>query len=74
MDRLKELSRLDLDANSSSASNEWCHCVVTFENYIEVLDASLAGEQRTNKLKALVNCISHRVFEYIADCIHMIRQ
>ena len=61
-------SRLDLDANSSSASKEWCHWFVTFENYIEVLDASLAGERRTNKLKALVNCVSHRVFEYIADC------
>ena len=61
-------SRLDLDANSSSASKEWCHWFVTFENYIEVLDASLAGERRTNKLKALVNCVSNRVFEYIADC------
>ena len=61
-------SRLDLDANSSSVSKEWCHWFVTFENYIEVLDASLAGERRTNKLEVLVNCVSHRVFEYIADC------
>ena len=61
-------SRLDLDANWSSALKEWCHWFVTFENYIKVLDASLAGERRTNKLKALVNCVSHRVFEYIADC------
>ena len=61
-------SRLNLDANSSSASKEWCHWFLTFENYIEVFDASLAGERRTNKLKALVNCVSHRVFEYIADC------
>ena len=60
--------RLDLDANSSSASKEWCHWFVTYENYVEVLDASLTGERRTNKLKALVNCISHRVFEYITDC------
>ena len=60
--------RLDLDANSSSASKEWCHWFVTYENYVEVLDASLTGERRKNKLKALVNCISHRVFEYITDC------
>ena len=68
MDRLMQPSRLDLDANSSSASKEWCHWFVTFGNYIEVLDASLARERRTNKLKALVNCVSHRVFEYIANC------
>ena len=61
-------SCLDLDANSSSASKKWCHWFVTFENYIEVLDASLAGERWTNKLKALVNCISHHVFKYITDC------
>ena len=61
-------SRLALDTNPSSASKEWCHWFVIFENYIEVLDALLAGERRTNKLKALVNCVSHRVFKYIADC------
>ena len=68
MDRLTQSSRLDLDANSSSALKKWCHWFVTFKNYIEVLDASLAEERRTNKSKALVNCISHHVFEYIADC------
>ena len=55
-------SRLDLDANSSFASKEWCHWFIT------LLDASLAEEGRTNKLKALVNCVSYRVFKYIADC------
>ena len=63
-----QLSRLDLDANLSSALKDWCHWFATFENYIEVLDASLTEERRTNEVKALINCVSHRVFEYVADC------
>ena len=63
-----QLSRLDLDANSSSASKEWCHWLITFKKYIKVLDASLAEERRTNKLKVLVNCVSQCVFECIIDC------
>ena len=38
-------SRLDLDANSSFTSKEWCHWFVTFENYIEVLDGRTADKQ-----------------------------
>ena len=60
-------SRLDLDANSSSASKEWCHWFITFENCIKVLNVSLAEERRTNKLKGLLNCVSYRLFQYIAD-------
>ena len=44
------------------------HWFLTFKNYIEALDALLEEERRTNKLKTLVNCVSNRVFEYIADC------
>ena len=61
-------SRLDLDANSSSAFKEWCRWFGTFENHIEVLHASLAEERQTYKLKASVNCVSQYVFEYITDC------
>ena len=68
MDRFMRPSRLDLDANSSFVSKKWCHWLVTFENYIEVLDASLGEERQTNILKTFVNCVSHRVFKYIANC------
>ena len=67
MDRLMQPTRLDLNASSPSASREWRHWFKTFENYIEVLDASLAEERRTDRLEALVNSISHQVFEYIED-------
>ena len=61
-------SHLNSDTNSSSASKEWCHWFVMFKNYIEVLDASVVEEWQTNKLKALVNCVSHHVFKYTTDC------
>ena len=61
-------SRLDLDANSSSASKEWCHRFGTFKNYIEILHCILPEERQTYKLKASVNCVSQYVFEYITDC------
>ena len=42
-------SRLDLDANSSSASKEWCHWFVTFEKYIEVLGRCITGGRTTDE-------------------------
>ena len=38
-----------------------------FENYVEVLDASRADGQPTDRLKALVNCVSYQVYEYIEE-------
>ena len=35
---------------------------------MEVSHQLLAEEQRTNRLKAFANGISHRVFEYVTDC------
>ena len=67
MDWLTQPTWLDLNASSPSASREWRHWFKTFENYIEVLDASLAEERRIDRLKALVNSVSHQVFEYIEE-------
>ena len=39
----------------------------TFENYVEVLDALRVDEQPTDRLKALVNCVSYQVYEYIEE-------
>ena len=52
---------------SSSALKEWSHWLKTFENYVEVMDASFANGQPTDRLKALVNCISYQVYEYIEE-------
>ena len=57
MNRLLQLFWLDSDANSSTVSKEWCRWFVTFENYVEVLNASLAEKWPTNNLKALLNGI-----------------
>ena len=39
----------------------------TFENYVEVLDALRVDKQPTDRLKALVNCVSYQVYEYIEE-------
>ena len=67
MDRFMQPSQLNLDAGSSSAPKEWSHWLKAFENYVEVLDASRADEQPTDRLKALVNCVSYQVYEYIEE-------
>ena len=67
MDRFMQPSRLNLDAGSPSAPKEWSHWLKTFENYIEVLDASHADGQPTDRLIALVNCVSYQVYEYIEE-------
>ena len=61
MDRFMQPSRLNLHAGSPSVPKEWSHWLKTFENYVEVLDASRADKQPTNRLKALVNCVSYQV-------------
>ena len=65
MDRFMKPSRLNLDAGSPSAPKEWSHRLKTSENYVEVLDASRVDGQPTDRLKALVNCVSYQVYEYI---------
>ena len=67
MNRFMQPSRLNLDAGSPSAPKEWSHWLKTFENYVEVLDASRTDEQPTDRLKALVNSVSYQVYEYIEE-------
>jgi len=62
--RFMQPSRLNLEASSATASKEWRHWFKTFENYVEVLDASLGEKNRTDRL----NCVSHEVYEYIEEC------
>ena len=68
MDRLMQLSRLNLDANSTTASAEWRHWFKTFENYLEVLSQSTTEEFQLDRLKVLVNSVTHQVYQYIEEC------
>ena len=62
-------SRLDLEPGSSSAAKQWKHWLKTFENYIEDLTANQpAGQGNIDKLKVLINCVSHHVYDHIEEC------
>ena len=67
-------ARLEVDPNSFTAAKEWKHWRRTFENYVEEYasqQATMSEERRgpaLNKLRALVNCISFAVFDYIENC------
>jgi len=63
MDRLLRPERLDTDPNSNTATQEWTHWFKTFQNFLAVLP----GES-LNKLGVLMNYVSPRVYEAIADC------
>ncbi|XP_076033649.1 uncharacterized protein LOC143020786 [Oratosquilla oratoria] len=52
MEKLLKPARLDLDPSSS-----------TFSNFIQE-----CGENAPDKLRTLVNCVSHNVYEYIEEC------
>lgn len=56
-------SRLDLDPNSPTASKEWKYWKRTYENFI-----AECGENAPDKLRTLVNYVSHTVFDLIEDC------
>ena len=60
-------SWLNIDAGLPSALKEWSHWLKTFENCAEVLDATHADGQPADRLKALVNCISYQMYEYIEE-------
>lgn len=55
--------RLDLDPNSATAGREWKHWHRTFTNFIDD-----CGTKAPDQFKALVNCVSSRVYEFIEEC------
>jgi len=56
-------TRLDLDPSSPSAAKEWKHWLKTFNNFL-----AECGEHPPDKLRSLVNLMSHNVYDYIEDC------
>jgi len=67
MDKLMKPSCLDLDPSSSSACKEWRHRRKTFENYVEELDQQ-REDRAVDKLKLLIKCVSHTVYDFTEEC------
>ncbi|XP_068234199.1 uncharacterized protein [Palaemon carinicauda] len=64
MEKLWKPARLDLDPSLPSAAKEWRHWRKMFSNFIQE-----CGERAPNKLRRLVNYVSHNVYEYIEECV-----
>ena len=64
MNRLLKPDRLDLDPNSPTAAKEWKHWFRTFDNFI----IECGTEPAPDKFRAIINLISHNVFDYVEDC------
>jgi hypothetical protein len=62
MDKILRPERFDSDPGSATASNEWRHWKITFDNFLAAL-----GENAPNKLHALINFVSPRVYDYITN-------
>ena len=61
MERFLKPERLDVDPSVGDADKLYKHWKKTFDNFLESLE-------EPNKLSILVNFISARVYEYIAEC------
>lgn len=62
MERLLKPERLDIDPSSTSASLEWKHWKRTFENFLAEIKTT------TDHLTILINYVSPKIYEIIADC------
>ena len=65
MDKTLKPVRLDLDASSPNASKQWKHWRRTFENFLE--EVTETSGRQPNKLRTLINYVSHTVYEYIDE-------
>ena len=62
MDKYLRPERLDADPSSSSAPEEWAHWKRSFINFLE------SFAEPPDKLKAITNFVSPRVYRLIEDC------
>ncbi len=62
MDKYLRPERLDADPSSSTAAEEWRHWKRTFSNFLE------AFPDPPDKLKAITNFVSARVYRLVEDC------
>ena len=65
MDKYLKPERLDADPNSSSAAQQWRHWHRTFKSFLEQCQLT---RPELNKLDVLINYVSPKVYDYIAEC------
>uniref|UniRef100_A0A6P7FWU1 Uncharacterized protein LOC114334978 n=1 Tax=Diabrotica virgifera virgifera TaxID=50390 RepID=A0A6P7FWU1_DIAVI len=64
MDKLLKPDRLDIDSNSTNATQLWTHWKRTFQNFLEAANVS----EDKDKLNLLVNYVNPVVYEAIGEC------
>uniref|UniRef100_A0A6P7GSB3 Uncharacterized protein LOC114341566 n=1 Tax=Diabrotica virgifera virgifera TaxID=50390 RepID=A0A6P7GSB3_DIAVI len=64
MDKLLKPDRLDIDSNSTNATQLWTHWKRTFQNFLESANVS----EDKDKLNLLVNYVNPVVYEAISEC------
>ena len=67
MDKFLRPERFDADPHDAAASKEWKHWVKTFNNFLEITEKAKKLED-CEKLRILINFISHNVYEHISEC------
>ena len=65
MEKYMKPDRFSCDPNSTTASKEWKHWFVTFDNFLKALKVEEDG-----KLCLLINHIDPSVYDYIAEYDH----
>ena len=64
MDKVLKPERLDVDPSSTYATAEFSHWLKTFTHYLSALEA--AGLEHS-KLQVLINMVSYKVYQHIAN-------
>lgn len=66
MEKFLRPERFGVESNAPKAGKEWAHWLRTFGNFLEL---TLSKEEATdeNKLKLMVNYVSHSVYEIINE-------
>lgn len=68
MDKFLRPERFEADPNSPNAAKEWMHWFKTFQNFLSSIPSSETGcLGEEEKLRLLINYISHSVYELIND-------
>lgn len=67
MEKVLKPTRLDVDPSATDASKQWKHWKMTFKNFLDECTEAAGEGRQPNKLRALINYISHSVYEYIDE-------
>ncbi len=65
MEKFLRPERLDIEPDDKAAEKQWKHWLKTFSNFMAALSSA---DHSPDRLSVLINFISSRVYDYIADC------